>query len=139
MKLTTFNPETTPNVRMAAQNPFVSINIKTGVFSLNNAACELLKVQHGDNVVMHQDEEETLDWYFEKVKSNGYQLRGKNGTVSPLCFNNTGLSKLLLDCVEMPEDATSIKFPIAKEATEFEGNQLFGILLTSGTCKTPNE
>lgn len=139
MKLKTFNPETTPNVRVANATPHMSINLKSGVFSLNSALCTLLKVKHGDFVILHQDEAEPVDWFIQKVKSDGYTLRGKDGIEAPLCFNNTALSKIMLDCIEFPENTTNIKFRVTNEATEFEKDKIYGILLTSGICKTPNE
>ena len=52
MKLKTFSPENTGD-----NNPTLSIN-SNGVFRLNKAAIDLLKLSENDKVLFHQDEDE---------------------------------------------------------------------------------
>lgn len=139
MKLKTFNPETTPNQRLAGKVAAVNLYFRSGIFSINQTACSMLELSSGDQVMLHQDEDAPEDWYIEKVSDGGYKTRSKSGEPYPIAFNNTALIREMVNSVEMEEGTTSCRIKIATEATESDGKKLYGIIMTSAECKVKAE
>jgi len=136
MQLKTFTPDTTPNVRASAQIPQVTLYLKNGVFAINKSAAEVIGVASGNQIMLHQDEENPEDWYIEKVKDNGFPLRCKNGDVAPLVFNNSALVREICNSVDFgTEEHKGCKVRLAKEASDFEGRTLWCIMMTSAEAR----
>ena len=98
MKLKTFNAETFTNVSRSTK-PFIYANAKSGLLSFNKAAVKELSVNPGDQVQFHQDEETPENWYIEKVKSGGFELRAY-GKRDALAFNSSMLARTIFESVE---------------------------------------
>lgn len=143
MKLKSFNPQSVPNLRAGSDIPTVSLNYSSGVMTFNKGACEFLKLKKGDQVVIHQDEEEPQDWYIQKVPEGGFELRGKTTEEFPLAlaFNNATLIRQIIDSVayEVPEGVEtetpkSVKVKINKP-TEIKGDLYYCIILTTAEAR----
>jgi len=99
MKLREFNTENTVVSRNTT--PSLHINTKTGLFTINKGASEILGLSDKDQVAFHQNEEVPDEWYIEKVKEKGFAIRdseSKNSSNS-LLFNNTTLARKLFESV----------------------------------------
>jgi hypothetical protein len=122
MKLKTFNPENTGDDVI----PMLSIN-SNGVFRLNKAAIELLKLNEGDKVLFHQDEDEPEDWYISKDAEKGFIFSidktrpNRYSRISALyrtfkeCFNNTSVFKFCISSESVKSDKSdksTFVFPI---------------------------
>ncbi|HMO32333.1 MAG TPA: hypothetical protein PKE63_02855 [Lacibacter sp.] len=97
MKLKVFNMGTVRNQQRTAKIPFVQVNAKAGVFTINRAAAELIGVTDGDQVQFLQDEEDPAAWYIEKVKTGGFTIRFKES--AGLLFNSTELARIIFESV----------------------------------------
>jgi hypothetical protein len=128
MKLKEFNTENCTGLRTRTSAPAITVDTKTGCNRINGAASELIGLSDGDQVKFHQDEDEEGDWYMEKVKDGGFELR-KGPAGSTLLFNNVKLSKKIAESVAF--EGRSGKCLIAGKPTEFQKRKLFGVL-TSG-------
>jgi hypothetical protein len=128
MKLKEFNPENCIGANPRSKAPSITIDTKIGCNRINGSACELMGLSEGDQIKLHQDEDEEADWYMEKVKDGGFTLR-KGPAGSSLLFNNTKLSKKIAESVAF--EGRSGKCLIAGKPTEFQKRKLFGVL-TSG-------
>lgn len=131
MKLKLFNSENTISIRGGGKVPSLSINQKAGLFSLNKEACTLIGLSDGDQIIIHQDEDEEADWYLEKVEEKGFVLRSKENVSSGLLFNNTALVRAIAASVEFTDNGG--KALIGGTPTEMEKGKrkLWGILTTS--------
>lgn len=131
MKLKTFSPATIPTSGGPGKSkvPAIGLSIKAGVFRLNSRACELLNLAAGDEVQIHQDEEDAENWYIEKVKSEGYKLRENKKLTPGLSFNSTFTAKQIAESVSF--SGTGGKILIAGQPTKFDKRLLYGLLLTS--------
>lgn len=126
MKLKEFNPEnTTSDGRQ--RKPGGSINVKTGLFSINGAGCAMVGITAKDQVQLLQDQEDPEVWYIEKVKSGGFSLRGK-GDAQLLSFNSSPLIRMLSDSIGAT--AGNIGYLIAGQPTKFEKRTFHGLLFT---------
>lgn len=72
MKLKTFDASTLKTRR--SSNPEIHL-AKPGTIRFNPALVDTLSLAPGDSVIFHQDELRKKDWYIEKVKINGFNLR----------------------------------------------------------------
>jgi hypothetical protein len=95
IKLREFNASNTQVIRNG--NPSMSINHKTGVFSINQQASSLIGLKAGDQIQFLQDENEPENWYMEKVKSEGFALRANSNITPGLLFNNTSIGRKVID------------------------------------------
>ncbi len=102
MKLKTFNAETV--VKSPRKKPFVYMNRKTGVISINRAAAVLTKIEAGDQIQFLQDEDDPESWYIEKVTNNGFQTR-HNSNKNAIVTNSSGVINSIF--ASMGYDATS--------------------------------
>ncbi|MCA6489109.1 MAG: hypothetical protein IM551_03680 [Chitinophagaceae bacterium] len=125
MKLKTFNAETFTNVSRSTK-PFISANAKSGLLSLNRAAVKELSVKAGDQVHFHQDEDSPENWYIEKVKSGGFELR-TYGKRDALAFNSSMLARTIFESVDCYEKYGRL---IIGEPVK-EGKQTFFTLITA--------
>lgn len=83
--------------------PFIHINTKTGLFTINKAACELIGAAKENHVILHQNESEPTEWFMQIItakKSDGFTLREKHEISKGLLFNNTSLTRAIADSVE---------------------------------------
>ncbi len=126
MKLKEFNTENTVSTRGGGTTPSIGIILKSGLFNLNQAACDLMGLKAGDQVVIHQDEEHVEDWYLEKVNSKGFVVRSKPQTQKGLLFNNTSIARQIAGSVEY--NGSGGKLLIAGKATGFEKRKLWGLI-----------
>lgn len=130
MKLKEFNSENTLSTRGGGSKiPGVSINQKSGTFSINLEACTLIDLKENDQVVIHQDEEDQENWYLEKVKEKGFTCRNQKALGKGLVFNNTSLVRSICASVEHEENGGRIL--IAGKPTMVEKRKLWGLIVTS--------
>lgn len=123
MKLKEFNIENCgSNVRSTL--PAVSFDFKVGAARVNREACLLVGLKEGDQVKFHQDLEEPENWYLEKVKSGGFELRKHAGP--SLMFNSSRLAKRVAESVAF--DGRSGRCLVAGQATVVEKRKLYGII-----------
>lgn len=128
MKLKEFNTENCVVVRNTL--PSVTIS-KIGLLNLNNAACELIKLKEGDQVVFHQDEENTDNFYIEKVTDKGFALRRKESISAGLIFNNSSLANTLIKAMNYHDDKKSYRIILAGQPTKFNKRTFYGLLLSN--------
>jgi hypothetical protein len=131
MKLKEFNAENTTTLRGAGVNatPKIGLNTKVGLFNFNKPACELMGLKKGDQIIIHQDEEDPENWFLEKVKQKGFTLRDKENVTKGLLFNNTTLARAIGASVSFTGQSGRIL--IAGKPTEFEKRKLWGLLTSS--------
>lgn len=86
MKLKTYNRNT--GMARLSSDPCISFQ-RTGTWLLNRALCELMGVQAGDRVSLHQDEEQPEDWYLSK-DPQGIPLRKQSYKEQVLVLNGMG-------------------------------------------------
>lgn len=98
MNLKTYNAE---NCRASRSNrPVIGINVKSGVFSINREAADLMGLKSGDKVEIHQDQDNEGDWYLAKSNGVGFPVRmPKDDAARVLVFNNTRLCRAIADSV----------------------------------------
>lgn len=101
--------------------PFIGMNVKAGTVRFNKPAIDALKINSGDEVVFHQDEDEPGDWYMQVINNNipegkesthnpkGFILRKGKATVPDLTFNNTSMVRAIFDSVEYASNSGKIK------------------------------
>jgi hypothetical protein len=102
---------------------------KGGVITFNAKLVEKLNLNPGDAIIFHQDEIRKRDWYIEKSKTNGLELRRYKGTKNlSLIMNAATVCRELFASlgIEGP-----IKFCLASETTEGK----YYAILTSGIGK----
>lgn len=120
--------------------PFLRIHLKSGVFSFNKTAAEILELKAGDQVMLHQDEDEPENWYLEQVKEDGFPLRiNQKEKYASLTFNSAPMAKHMFDVVDTGGDPISCRALIAKEPTKFEKRTLWGIIMTEANFKITEE
>lgn len=126
MKLKEFTPGNCPTSRSYSGTPTIGINVKTGLFRVSSVAKDIIGLKDGDQVILHQDDEDPINWYIEKVKDGGFILRQKESTGQALLFNNSTLAKHIAASVEFT--GKSGKVIVAGEPTLFQKRKLFGLL-----------
>jgi len=99
MKLKTFNTINVASLSSKIQKPFIQVNAKTGLFNINNAACELMGLKDNDMIQFHQSEEEPSDWYLEQVKKDGFVIRNKENVGKGNLFNSTKICRMIFDSI----------------------------------------
>lgn len=130
MKLKEFNAENTVAIRGggAVKVASLSLNQKTGLFTLNEQACAQIGLSDGDQVIIHQDEEDETNWYLEKVKEKGFFMRSKESAGKGLMFNNTAMVRAICSSVNFTDNGGRIL--IAGKVTELGKRKLWGLLTT---------
>lgn len=73
MKLKTFNTETVGHARAAR----ITLNRKYGYITINSAFAQKAGLKGGDQVQLHQCEENEEDWFLEKTTMHGFKLAAK--------------------------------------------------------------
>jgi len=133
MKLKTF--DNSSNVFRRDSPAAISINVTAGLFTINKKATEILQIEAGNKVVLHQDEDELGDWYIEKADQDaaGFEIRSKTKNGKPegggIYFNNTPTARAIFESVEYPYQSGRIL--LAGEPTEIGERKLYA-LLTDG-------
>jgi len=113
MKLKSFTPQNSSFVRTG--KPTIHVSSETGAIYLNKSAKELLGLESGDQVLLHQDETNPKDWYIT-VEKEGFVLRAYNNDRS-LVFNSAKLAKSIVDSIEADGNGTMLigAEPVAKK------------------------
>ena len=113
MKLKTFDASNTPTRTMTNRQASVTLTFKSGLFAFSKGACDLIGLKHDTQIVIHQDEDMLHQFYIEKVKKNGFELRHKNeANPHPLMMNNSALVQEMISTIEMPPGINSCKILI---------------------------
>ena len=137
MKLKEFNTENSKTMRVS--EPVVRISTKSGVFSFNGSASELLELAT-NKVVFVQDELSLRDWYIKKSNAdNAFTLRmdGKSVNVR-YDFNSTHLAKRVMDSLRKPgKNYQASTFRIQQKPVEMEGVVYY--LLITANMINPSE
>lgn len=99
-----------------------TVLFSTGATCFNPAAVDLLKLKEGSKVAVHQDEEDTENFYLSLDDEKGFtlRLRDKTGKDKTLQFNCTSLARIILKAFHYEDDAKSISFKIIEEPTVFK-------------------
>lgn len=118
MKLKTFNKDNCSSQRTST-DPRMAI-AASGAFSFNKAAVEMLDIEVGDPIMLHQDQENTIDWYISKEEEavNGFALRGDKA--KGLAFNSSVLHKTIMDSYHPEYTSGSVTI---KEHVEIDGKK----------------
>lgn len=128
MELLEFNAENCVTVQRRSSTPFVSINFKKGLLSINKAAAEKMDLNDGDQVKFHQDKKDPENWYIEKVKEGGFVLRKQSGeSAKSLLFNNSTIADKISGSVDFTESFGRVM--LAGQPTKFEKRTLWGLLV----------
>lgn len=88
MNLKTFDSTTCRGRRMI--DPEIRFS-KSGVITFNVKLAEQMNLKPGDTVVFHQDQVRKRDWYIEKSKTNGLELRCSSATKNRSLVMNASL------------------------------------------------
>lgn len=99
MKFKMFDPNNCPSLRN--YEPFIHLNTKTGLITINKTACDQIKLGGGDKIIFHQDDEDQENWYLQNLgkKGNGFEVRDKKGITSGVIFNNATLARKITESV----------------------------------------
>lgn len=124
MKLKSYNTENMEVKR--ASIPSITVNLKVGTFSINRAACDIIGLKPGDLVQFNQDESNTENWYIEKVKTNGFAVRGKTDESTGVLFNHTSMAREIAGSFDIN---STFRMLVAGEPTKFEKRTLHGLLI----------
>lgn len=96
---------------------------KAGVMTFNPKLAEQMNLKKGDTVVFHQDQARKKDWYIEKSKINGLELREASKLRNySLCLNASLVCKELFASLNI---AGPIKLSVASQTTD---GKIFAIL-----------
>lgn len=131
MKLQTFNSSNMVTQRKGDATIAFS---RKSANSLSKAAVERTGYEVGDQISLHQDEENPEDWYIS-LGEDGFTLRDSKGSGS-LVFNNVAMANTLLDALGIDEDRCA--FFIAGQATEIDEVKYWAILTTKPIIKQRN-
>lgn len=72
------------------------INKRGGLLTFSGTAAQVMGVEHGDKIIVVQDEEAPENFYIHKtVSPDGFLLRGKSGTKNGVAFNCSKLANML--------------------------------------------
>lgn len=113
MNLKTFDSTTCKNRRIL--EPEIRFS-KSGVITFNVKLAELINLKPGDTVVFHQDVVRKRDWYIEKTKTNGLELRGQSDQRNKsLLLNASLLCKELFASLGI---AGPIRLSVATQTTD---------------------
>jgi hypothetical protein len=99
MKLREYNAVNCSATMTLTHLPVIGISLKGGLFRFKKEVCKLLGLSEGDRVTFHQDEE-TAEWYIEKVKDKGFELKVNKAVCGGLIFNNTRIAKCIASSIE---------------------------------------
>jgi hypothetical protein len=127
MKLKTYNTTNIQTLSNQLRKPYLQVNTTTGLFNINKEAAELIGAGDGDQIQFHQDEDEPLDWYIEKVKKDGFVIRFKENVGKGFLFNSSKLARKIFDSVNCTEKSGRIF--IGEEI--IEGKQKLFTLVTA--------
>jgi hypothetical protein len=128
MNLKEFNVATVKMERRG--QPAIGINSKTGVFNFNGFAAKLIGLDAGDQVQFLQDESEPENWYVEKVKVSGFEVRFEPRWGNGVIFNSTNMARTLIKGMAGRINI-SARILIAAESTDTGKRTLWGLLLKS--------
>ena len=124
MKLKEFNQENSRNIMTGRLT--VRIYRRTGIFQFSKQAAEVLGLQIGSLVTIHQDEEHPEDFYFHKTSDpKGFILRGKGAELSGLTFNCSKVAVKILDLKKVEKSAS---FQISKQPMLINGLEYWPII-----------
>lgn len=133
MKLKTFTPLNTASI--SRDNvAIMSISFKNGVFSFNKAAVEALGAQAGSAVILHQDEEDELNWMLSFVTEDGFLLRD-NGKNTGLTFNSKGIAKTIQGIIDPNHESKLIKCKIVEEPTIINDEEYYSFIIHKSLTK----
>lgn len=110
-------------------SPTLSIG-RTGGFSLNKAAVDMLKAKQGSSLAFLQDENNPSDWYIRFVGANGFELRiDSKGSA---LFNSAMLKQKLFDSIEYTEASGAMS--LAEQIEGPDGKAMWPVLTSSIAC-----
>jgi hypothetical protein len=129
MKLIKHTPE---NHQSGKKNliPSLSLNLSTGLISINRALAQVMGLKPGDQVILLQDETNKKDWYICKHK--GFETRTSQ-TSKSIAFSSRSLVREVFKSLDWDEQSARIQ--AARDYTDQEGFRLFA-LITSGIKST---
>lgn len=129
MKLKVFNTTNVQQLREVSKTPFLQVNLKTGLFNINKAACELIGLSHNDQVQFMQDEDDAEKWYIEKVKSDGFIIREKENVGTGKLFNSTTIARLIFSSVNC--EYKSGRILLGEKVTSLKGRTVYELVTAS--------
>lgn len=111
----------------------ISINPRTGLFSLAQLAVERLGISNDPDqptpVEVLQDEENPGDWYLAVGTPDGFMAR-RNSQKSSVVFTSKETAVALLEACKLPTNGLSLKMQIGLP-TEVDGLTLYPIITRS--------
>lgn len=117
MKLKFYNPETTPATPAAAAGKPVVCLSKSGKFSFNLAAAQVLGLKPTSTIHVMQDEAAPVDWYLivDESQKKGFPVSStralKTGAAGGYIFKSLPTARALLSSVGEANGRT--RFPLA--------------------------
>lgn len=123
MKLKEFNQENSRNIVKGRST--VRIYRNTGIFQFSKQAAEVIGLQVGSLVTIHQDEENPEDFYIHKTVANGFILRGNGTELSGLTLNCSMVAALILDSAKVGKSAS---FQVSKQPVISNGREYWPII-----------
>lgn len=118
-----FNNDGTPRICVS----------KVGLFTFNKHAVNKLELQKNEKIEIHQDQEQTIDWYISKTNNpDGLILRGN--TAGGLCTNAQKIAKILLKSINKTGQTSSFRLAIVPE--KIKGKEYYAILTRSINAET---
>lgn len=100
---------------------------KKGLFSINPAMSDLIKLRPGDKVVFLKDEEKPKNWYITKSKEDGFPIQiTTRGKYTSRKFQKRPLYEIMKKTLGLSE--TSNSFSIGPE-TRYEGDIYYQLIL----------
>lgn len=127
MKLKAFNTTNIATSKVTA--PYIQVNTVTGLFNINKSAADKIGLKDNDLIQFLQDEEQPDEWYIEKVKENGFQVRYKENVGGGLLFNSTILSRLIFKSVNC--EMKSGRIYLGEKTDNMRGRNVFNLVTAS--------
>jgi hypothetical protein len=106
--------------------PMIHFNIMTGLFRINKAAVQLLKLEKGKLVELFQDIDNPTDWYVALSGDKGFELRFKSKVTNGLFFSNKKLADILSRSVRQMEGIAG-RVIIKKVGMKYKGRLIYKV------------
>ena len=126
MKLKAFTPEDLAT----KASPYLTVS-KANYFRFNSGLKEQLGLDHGDKVVLSQDEENPKDWYIVINAPKGFELRQKDEEDKGLLLQSSPLVKVFRESLNLPPESKSIRFRVAQKPAGEDMPGVYAILTSN--------
>ena len=109
-------------------DPWITINKKSGLISLNRSLINLIGFKDGDTIKLHQNKKSKDEWYLEVVKGDGGWKPRISKNCNSVAFNSRDIIRNIFESNTYPFDITNAKFLVSNKNLMNGGKTLFFII-----------